>query len=124
MEIMDENRGQIYVKEMLLMDDENDESIRTIDQEPEQGLINNSCPIDRHFFLYLLVQMKELFKEMAECKNEIRSLKSIVRCSALSSKQNSSSSFQVLSENRYTKRRSTSTGKLQSTLIFIIHSVS
>jgi len=73
-EIIDENRGIIYVKEILSIDDENDESIITVDQEPEQ------------------VQMKELFKEMAECKNEIRSLKSI-----------------VLSENRFTKRRTTST---------------
>ncbi|CAF1036888.1 unnamed protein product [Rotaria sordida] len=73
-EIIDENRGLIYVKEIISTDDENDESIVTIDQEPEQ------------------VHMKELFKEMAECKNEIRSLKSI-----------------VLSENRFTKRRSTST---------------
>ncbi len=38
-EIIDENRGHIYVKEMLIINDENDESIRTIDQEPEQGLI-------------------------------------------------------------------------------------
>ncbi|CAF0791981.1 unnamed protein product [Rotaria sp. Silwood1] len=73
-EIVDENRGLIYVKEIIFTDDENDESIVTIDQEPEQ------------------VHMKELFKEMAECKNEIRSLKSI-----------------VLSENRFIKRRSTST---------------
>ncbi|CAF0760534.1 unnamed protein product [Adineta ricciae] len=70
-EIIDENRGQIYVKELPSMDDD---SMMTIDQEPEQ------------------VHMKELFKEMAECKNEIRNLKSI-----------------VLSENRFNKRRSTST---------------
>lgn len=38
-EINDENRGQIYVKEVFLFDDENDESIRTIDHEPEQGKI-------------------------------------------------------------------------------------
>ncbi|CAF2714785.1 unnamed protein product [Rotaria sp. Silwood2] len=74
-EIIDENRGLIYVKEITATDDdENDDSIVTIDQEPEQ------------------VHMKELFKEMTECKNEIRSLKSI-----------------VLSENRFMKRRSTST---------------
>jgi len=33
-EIIDENRGLIYVKEILPTDDE---SIITIDQEPEQG---------------------------------------------------------------------------------------
>lgn len=37
MEIVDENRGHIYVKEMLLSEDENDESIITVDQETEQG---------------------------------------------------------------------------------------
>jgi len=74
-EIIDENRGRIYVKEYFSIDDENDESIRTIEQEePDQ------------------VHMKELFKEMAECKNEIRDLKSI-----------------VLSENHFLKRRTTST---------------
>ncbi|CAF5165899.1 unnamed protein product, partial [Rotaria magnacalcarata] len=59
---------------MLSSDDENNESILTMEQEPEQ------------------VHMKELFKEMAECKSEIQSLKSI-----------------VLSENRFIKCRSTST---------------
>ena len=34
-EIIDENRGHLYVKEFLPIHDENDESI---DQEPEQGL--------------------------------------------------------------------------------------
>jgi hypothetical protein len=35
---VDENRGHIYVKEMLLpYEDENDESIITVDQETEQG---------------------------------------------------------------------------------------
>ncbi len=53
--------------------------------------------------------MKELFKEMAECKNEIRSLKSIVRHSHIPF-NHFSFVLQVLSENRYTKRRSTSTG--------------
>ncbi|UJR26379.1 hypothetical protein I4U23_007711 [Adineta vaga] len=71
-EIIDENRGQIFVRELISVDD--DDSMVTIDQEPDQ------------------VHMKELFKEMAECKNEIRDLKSI-----------------VLSENRFTKRRSIST---------------
>ena len=33
-EIIDENRGQIYVKELPSMDDD---SMMTIDQEPEQG---------------------------------------------------------------------------------------
>ncbi|CAF3215070.1 unnamed protein product [Rotaria socialis] len=72
--IIDENRGLIYVKEILSSDDENNESILTMEQESEQ------------------VHMKELFKEMAECKSEIQSLKSI-----------------VLSENRFIKCRSTST---------------
>jgi hypothetical protein len=75
-EIIDENRGRIYVKEYVAIDDENDESITTIDQEPEQGII--------YYYYYIknfliIVHMKELFKEMAECKNEIRNLKSIVR---------------------------------------------
>lgn len=73
-EIVDENRGVIYVKEMLPVEDEIDDINRTFEQEPEQ------------------VHMKDLYKEMAQCKNEIRSLKSL-----------------VLSENRFSKRRSTST---------------
>lgn len=36
-EINDENRGQIFVKEFIPIDDDNDESIGTIDQESEQG---------------------------------------------------------------------------------------
>jgi len=59
-EIVDENRGVVYVKEIDTTDDENDESMATIDPEPHQ------------------IRMKELFKEMTECKNEIKSLKSIV----------------------------------------------
>ncbi len=37
--------------------------------------------------------MKELFKEMAECKNEIRSLKSIVKYFLFSIQSNHSSFF-------------------------------
>ncbi|CAF1116789.1 unnamed protein product [Adineta steineri] len=70
-EIIDENRGPIHVKELSIVDDD---SMITFDTESEQ------------------IHMKELFKEMAECKNEIRNLKSI-----------------VLSENRLNTRRSTST---------------
>ena len=64
---------------MLEINDENDESLRTIDQEPEQGL--PFFPISLLFYneILFLVHMKELFKEMAECKNEIRNLTSLVR---------------------------------------------
>jgi len=58
--------------------------------------------------------MKELFKEMAECKNEIRNLKSIVRQHHLISLQSNDQFcffFKVLSENHFLKRRSISTGK-------------
>lgn len=36
-EIVDENRGIIYVKEMLPMEDENEDINRTFEHEPEQG---------------------------------------------------------------------------------------
>jgi hypothetical protein len=84
---MDENRGHIYVKEVLSIGDENDESIRTVDQESEQGIFLYRFYSIKEFFI-LLVHMKELFKEMAECKNEIRSLKSIVRSDQFSIQSN------------------------------------
>jgi hypothetical protein len=36
-EIIDENRGHLFVKEIVSIYDENDESIATIEHEPEQG---------------------------------------------------------------------------------------
>ena len=66
--------------------------------------------------------MKELFKEMAECKNEIRSLKSIVRCYLFSIQSNHSFFCKVLSENRFIKRRSISTGN-QTYITFFINSI-
>ena len=56
--------------------------------------------------------MKELFKEMNECKNEIRCLKSIVRYYPAFFRQLNDILFlKVLSEDRFNKRRTTSTGK-------------
>ncbi len=51
-EIMDENRGHIYVKEFFPNNDENDESIRTIDQEPEQGMFYIDLILLKEFLFY------------------------------------------------------------------------
>ncbi len=49
---MDENRGHIYVKEFFSNNDENDESIRTIDQEPEQGMFYIDLILLKEFLFY------------------------------------------------------------------------
>jgi len=50
---MDENRGHIYVKEVLSIGDENDESNRTVDQEPEQGIFLYRFYFIKEFFIFI-----------------------------------------------------------------------